>query len=257
MSQSLTVSNTAANDGFSEGLNASFGATTGDATNNGGAVNVLAAGGADASAMAVGIDTGSGWRQDRHSDGELCQSDGAGTSGLAAIGAGSQSVEVSGAVYRLASAQINNAGSFSFGNVHVGDAVSQALSITTTWPATASARRWTQASAAARMRASPPAGSIGLLGAGSTDTTGMVIGVNTAAAGNVSGTATVLFASNGAGTSDLGITSLPSQDVVVSAAVVEGAVFRLADPVINNTQPIAFGNVAPGRDCDRAGAVDH
>jgi hypothetical protein len=245
VSQSLTVSNTAANDGFSEGLNASFGATSGDANNNGGAVNVLAAGGADASAMAVGIDTGSAGAK----TGTVVvnyASDGTGTSGLAAIGAGSQSVEVSGAVYRLASAQINNAGSFSFGNVHVGDAVSQALSITNNVASDGFSEALDASFGGSSDARISTTGSIGLLGAGSTDTTGMVIGVNTAAAGNVSGTATVLFASNGAGTSGLGITSLPSQDVVVSAAVVEGAVFRLADPVINNAQPIAFGNVRQG-----------
>jgi len=242
VSQSLTVSNTAANDGFSEGLNVSFGATSGDATNNGGAVNVLAAGGTSASAMAVGIDTGSAGAK----TGTVMvnyASDGTGTSGLAAIGAGSQAVEVSGAVYRLASAQINNAGGFSFGNVHVGDTVEHALSITNNVANDAYSEGLDASFGAVSDARILTSGSIGLLAAGGTNNASMVIGVNTSSAGSVNGTATVSFASNGSGTSGLGITALPSQDVSVSAGIVEGAVFRLANPVIQTAQPVDFGKV--------------
>ena len=70
-SQLLTVSNTAAAGAFSEALNASFGANTGAATNNGGSVGTLIAGGSNAALMSVGVNTGDVGRQERHGDAEL------------------------------------------------------------------------------------------------------------------------------------------------------------------------------------------
>ena len=174
--------------------------------------------------MAVGIDTSTAGAK----AGTVAvnyQSDGTGTSGFAAIGAGSQTVNVSGDVYRLASAQIDNAGSFSFGNVHVGDTVSQALSITNDVVADGFSEKLNASFGSTSDGRILTSGSISLLGAGVTDTTSMVIGVNTAAAGVVNGTATVNFASDGTGTSGLGITALSSQDVSVSATI-QGGVYR-------------------------------
>jgi len=56
-STSLTVANTAANDGFSEGLNAAFGSLSG-VSSNGGSVTNLAGGSSDTSSMTVSL-TGS------------------------------------------------------------------------------------------------------------------------------------------------------------------------------------------------------
>ncbi|HXI19912.1 MAG TPA: choice-of-anchor D domain-containing protein, partial [Gemmatimonadales bacterium] len=240
--QTLTVQNLAATDGYSERLNASFGTPTGTGvTTNGGSITLLAAGGANSSALAVGLDTATAGAK----SGTVAvnyQSDGSGTSGLTAIGAGSQTVTVSGAVYRLASAQIDNPGAFSFGNVHVGDTVQRALSITNTAANDGYSERLDASFGGTSDARITTSGSIGLLAAGATNASSMVIGVNTAAAGSVNGTATVAFASNGSGTSGLGVTGLPAQDVTVSATI-EGGVYRLANPVIQTAQPVDFGNV--------------
>jgi hypothetical protein len=244
--QALTIQNLAANDGYSESLNAGFGTPTGTGvTTNGGSVSLLAAQDSNNVAMAVGIDTTTAGAK----SGTVAvnyQSDGTGTSGLTAIGAGSQTVSVAGNVYRLASAQIDNPAAFSFGNVHVGDTVTQTLSITNAVVNDGFSEKLDASFGSSSDVRITTSGSIGLLGAGATDSTSMVIGVNTAAAGSVNGAATVLFASNGEGTSGLGITVLPSQDVVVSAAIVEGAVFRLANAAVQTGQPVDFGNVRIG-----------
>ncbi len=62
----------------------------------------------------------------------------------------------------------------------------------------------------------------------------------------MTGTTTLNFTSNGAGTSGLGITALDSQVINVDAVISEAAVFRLASPVIQNAQPINFGKFRVG-----------
>ena len=62
-----------------------------------------------------------------------------------------------------------------------------------------------------------------MLGAGQSDDSSLAVGIDTSVAGLRSGTVTVDFASNGAGSSGLGITSLASQVVDVQAEV-----YRLA-----------------------------
>ena len=74
-------------------------------------------------------------------------------------------------------------------------------------------------------------GGVGLLGAGASNSSSMIVGLNTAAAGSVNGTVIVNFASDGSGTSGLGITALPSQSVGVTGVIqTAGNVFRLASP---------------------------
>ena len=59
------------------------------------------------------------------------------------------------------------------------------------------------------------AGSFNLLAPGSTDSSSLVVGMNTASAGHKSGTATITLNSDGTGTSGLGLTPLSSQIVNV------------------------------------------
>lgn len=97
-SQILTVTNTAAAGSFTEKLNASFGANTGNATNTGGAVVLLAAGDPGSTAMSAGVNTATAGAK----TGTVTlnyQTDGNGTSGLAAASVGSQVIDVSGNVY--------------------------------------------------------------------------------------------------------------------------------------------------------------
>ena len=75
----------------------------------------------------------------------------------------------------------------------------------------------------------------------------MRVGLNTAAAGGVNGAVIVEFASDGAGTSGLGITALPSQSVGVSGTIeATGSVFRLASASAAAPNPVDFGNVRVG-----------
>ena len=240
--QVLTITNTsAAPAGFQESLNANFSGISGNATATGTVIQLGQ--GASSSNLIVGIDTGSAGAKSGNATLAL-QSDGSGSSGLATLNLTSQTVTVTGDVYRLASAQINNPAAFNFGNVHVGDVVQQALSITNNVVNDGYSERLNASFGGTTDGRITTAGSINQLGAGATDT-GMVIGVNTGAAGVVNGAATLNFASDGSGTSGLGITGLPSQDVNV-AATITGGVYRLANPVIQTAQPVNFGNVRIG-----------
>ncbi|MFO1198003.1 MAG: choice-of-anchor D domain-containing protein [Burkholderiaceae bacterium] len=253
-SQTLSVQNTAATGVFSEALNASFSGTSGAATHNGGSVANLVAGGTNASAMKVGIDTSTAGAK----SGTVTiayQSDGTGpngNSGLAAISAGTQAISVSGDVYRLASA--NTLGAINFGVRHVGDVVSQTLTIQNTAIADGFSEKLNASfGSSSDVRITNNGGSVSLLAAGASNSTSMAVGLNTAAAGLVSGTITVHFASDGTGTSGLGTTGLASQNVGVSGDIqTVGSVFRLAQPSQHSPEPVNFGNVRVGASVGQA-----
>ena len=202
-SQVLTVANTAPTGAFSEALNATFSGVSGPVTNNGGSVTNLLAGGTNGTAMSVGVDTTTAGAK----GGSVTlnyQTDGTGpngNSGLAAIAAGSQTINVSGNVYRLATGQLNTA-PLNFGTVQVGQAVSQTLSISNiaTGPAgfveDLNARFGTASgTGAAQILGS---GSISGLLAGATTGSGMTVSVNTGTAGTIGGAIAVNFFSAGA-----------------------------------------------------------
>ena len=238
VSQALTLSNTAANDGFSERLNASIGGATGAATTNGASFLQLAAGAPADTSLAVGLNTSSAGAKSGAATITLA-SDGTGTSGFGALGIGTQTVNVTGAVFRLA--QANAVGALNFGNVHVGDVLSQALTIQNLAAAdgfSESLNASFGASSDARILTS---GSITQLAAGGLNNTSMFIGLNTSAAGLVDGTVGLNLASDGFGSSGLGVTALDSQVINVDALITEAAVFRLANAQILNSQPIDFG----------------
>jgi fibronectin-binding autotransporter adhesin len=94
--QALTISNSAANDGFSEKLNATIGGVTGDATASG-SVSLLTAGSSSTNLIA-GINTASGGNKSGTATITL-NSDGTGTSGYGTTGIGTQTVNVSGQVF--------------------------------------------------------------------------------------------------------------------------------------------------------------
>ena len=249
--QNLTVSNTAVADGFSESLNMTLGAVTGNAytTSGSGGVTQLAAG-ASTVPVTLGIDTSTAGAK----SGSLTlnyASDGTGTSGLAAIAAGSQTVTVSGAVYRLASA--NTLGAVNFGNVHVGDTVQQALVITNTALADGFSESLNASFGASSDSRILTSGSISQLAAGATNASGMIVGLDTSAAGSVAGTQVIHFASDGTGTSGLGVTNLASQTIGVTGDITtSGSVFRLASASPAAPNPVNFGNLRIGTVADQA-----
>ena len=98
--QALTVDNNAPNDGFSELLNASFGATTGGVIGTG-SITGLAPEGSDISNMVVSIDTSTAGDKSGTATMSLV-SDGTGLNTLGQTPLPDQVVNVTGAVYRLA-----------------------------------------------------------------------------------------------------------------------------------------------------------
>jgi hypothetical protein len=249
LNQVLTVTNTAAAGSFTEKLNASFGANTGNATNTGGAVVLLAAGDPGSTAMSAGVDTTTAGAK----AGSVTlnyQTDGNGSSGLAAASAGSQVINVSGNVYQLASGQINTL-PLNFGTVQVGQAVSQVLSISNTASGAAGfvedLNAVFGASSGTGSSLITGSGSISGLLAGATNASGMTVNVDTSAAATINGTIAVNFASAGAvaGSSNgLGTFNLGSVDYGVQG-LIQANVINAASPVINNS-PIDLGNVRVG-----------
>ncbi|MDH3461003.1 MAG: choice-of-anchor D domain-containing protein, partial [Burkholderiaceae bacterium] len=217
-SQALTVSNAAAAGLFSEALNASFGANTGDATNNAGSLTDLIAGGSDNAAMSVGIDTTTAGAKSGSVTLDY-QSDGTGTngnSGLAAIAAGAQVVNVSGNVYAPAAAQLNTT-AVNFGIVHVGDVVANRnVSVSSAAPVSSLNDVLTGSISGA----ASPFSSSGTLGtgvaAGDTDAASLQVGLDTSNAGVFNSNASVSFASHNDEMADV---DLGNQDVTLTGQV--------------------------------------
>ncbi|MBK1621632.1 hypothetical protein CKO42_25205 [Lamprobacter modestohalophilus] len=251
-SQALTVSNTAPSGAYTEGLNAGFGANNGEAVNNAGTIGLLAGGGSNNSSMSVGVDTTAAGAR----TGSVTlnyETDGTGTSGLAAESVGSQTITVSGNVYQVAEGNLNTT-SLNFGVVQVGQSVSQNLSISNIAPGPngfvedLNAQFGVASGTGSNLISG--SGSISGLVAGSTDISSMVVNVNTASAGTVNGAIAVDYFSAGAvnGVSNgLGILGVGSQDFGVTGTIqTTGTVVDQAAPVINTDQPILLGNVREG-----------
>ena len=242
-SQNIAVTNTVVG-AFTEGLgigSASIGAGAFSLTNNLGS-SLIAAGATSTNALNVartggvaGVNTGTVSIQ--------YTTDGLGTSGLAATNVNTQGVSVNATGYRLA--QANTIAAVAFGNVHVGDTVTQALSISNTQVADSFSEKLNASfGTVSDMRITTNGGSINQLAAGNTNASSMVVGLNTAAAGNVSGTVQVVLKSDGTGTSGLGLTDLPDQQVGVSGNIsLSGGVYRLASASPVSPNPVNFGNV--------------
>jgi hypothetical protein len=233
--QTLTISNTAANDSYSEKLNASIGSATAGVTATG-SFTLLGAGSTDSTSLVVGLDTSTVGNKSGTATITLT-SDGSGTSGLGTTSLTPQTVNVSGAVYRLASASAHTPEPVSFGNVHVGDIKTQALTIQNT-AANDNFSEKLNASIGSATAGITATGSFNLLAPQATNNSSLVVGLNTATAGAKSGTATITLTSDGSGTSGLGTTGIGTQTVNVS-----GNVYRLAQATINNAASFNFGNV--------------
>ena len=122
-------------------------------------------------------------------------------------------------VYNLASGSLAST-SVNLGTVHVNDTPpTEPLSVLNNAPATYSEKLDASISASSGINAT---GSISLLPAGSTDNSSLVVGLNTASAGIINGTATITLNSNGTGTSGLAPTTLAPKTVNVSGNVFSG-----------------------------------
>ncbi|MCZ8174757.1 MAG: choice-of-anchor D domain-containing protein, partial [Burkholderiaceae bacterium] len=234
LSQALTFINTAAADGFSERLNATI-AASGTAT-AGGSFSLLAAG-ATSTALFVGIDTTTAGAKGGVATITLA-SDGTGTSGFSPFALTAQTVDVSGSVYRLASASAVTPSPVVLANQRVGGTLSQALTFINTAAADGFSERLNGSiSASGTVTAG---GSFSLLAAGATSTA-LFVGVDTATAGAKSGVATITLASDGTGTSGFSPLALTAQTVDVS-----GSVYRLASASAVTPSPVVLADQRVG-----------
>jgi len=203
LSQAITVGNTAAADGFSEGLNATITASgTSTAT---GSFTLLAAG-ASSNALSVGVNTSSAGAKSGVATISLA-SDGTGTSGFGAFGIGTQTVNVSGNVYTPAVLQVNTP-TVNFGIVHKGDAgIVRNVSVTNAAPVSA-LNDQLHASLSGASGPFTASGSTALAGvaAQASDTSSLQVSLDTANAGQFNSTANLSAFSRGPGMADLDLT---------------------------------------------------
>lgn len=232
--QALSITNTAANDGFSEKLNASI-SSNGAPVTASGSFNLLGPTATDSTSLHVGIDTSTAGAKSGSATIALV-SDGDGTSGLGQTGIGSQTVNVSGNVYRLAAPQLDTPALTLA--ARRGDASPSAgMGVTNTSPDVFTEGLKADITASAGFSAS---GSIANLAAGNSDAASLSVGLDTSSAGSTSGTATVAFTSTGAGTTGAADVAVGSGVVSLVGRVYEAAVAQL------NTLAVNFGIVHVG-----------
>jgi len=251
ISQTLSISNNAANDGFSENLNAVANGTSGPVSATG-FFDGLAPQATDNSNISISIDTTTAGIKAGTATIDFV-SDGAGINSLGQTALPSQVANVSGTVFRLAAASGYAPGSVVL-NARVGDTVSQTLSITNTAANDGFSERLS-ANIGNAAGAVTVSGNFNLLGAQATDNSNLVVALNTSVAGAQSGTAVITLESDGTGTSNIvPNAALPSQTVNVSGnvwapavasiqPVVDFGIVHVGDTVSKN---VSAGNVASG-----------
>ena len=253
---SLSVSNTAAADGFSESVGIQSASTTGafGVTNGLGGTRVNA-GATQTGALSVSLGAGAVAGANSGTLALQYVSDGTGTSGLGTIASNSQNVSLSATGYNAA------AGSTSpspvvLGNQRVGGTLSQALTVSNTAVAGAFSEDLRASFGTNTGSAQNNAGSASSVLAGASNASALSVGVNTATAGAKTGTVTVNYETLGAvnGVSNgLGTASAGSQTINVSGNVYNAAAANtLSDVVFANrhvgsaaSQALSISNVAP------------
>ncbi len=224
----LSVTNTAAADGFSENLDASITATTPAVTSASGSISKLAAGSTDASSLKVALSTATAGLISGTATVGFA-SNGQGIDGGAPVSVGSQAVTVTGKVYTPAVAQVNTS-AVNFGIVHVGDVVGpQAISVGNAAAVTALNDTLVGGFSSVTGTAFNGAGTLGAgVAAGATNNSSLTIGLDTKSSGMFSGQAQLALASHDSDLADVGLTTGP---ISLSAQV-------------NNYAQAAFGKSA-------------
>lgn len=138
-------------------------------------------------------------------------------------------IEAAGNVIDAASPLINTAQPIQLGNVRINTASPQAL-VSVTNQATGNSQAALNASISGNA-AITASGSFNLLAPGATNSSNLQVGMQTSAAGAISGTASIAFVSDANNIGNCAPNcqmSLAAQDVSV-----QGAVYRLADPTLH------------------------
>ena len=223
----LAIGNVAAAGGYSEALDAMFAGGTGVATGTGSLVGLKA--GAPAGSLTLGLNTAVAGAL-TGSETIALTSDGAGIDGLGTTSLGTQTVNVTGAVYNYASASLANGGTVTLANTHVGQAATGLLTVTNS----AAAGNYSEALDGALSGAASgfsAAGSFAGVTAGNSAT--LAVGATSNASGVYTGTATLGLTSDGANIDGLGTTALAGQTVTITGAAYNYASAQLASTTIN------------------------
>ena len=121
---------------------------------------------------------------------------------------GDQTLSITGAAYRLAAAGAHTPEPVNFGNVHVGAAPSQALTISNIAAADGFSESLNASFGGTTGGVITNGGSFTLLAPGASNNSALAVGISTASAGSKNGTATINLTSDGTGSSGLGTTAL-------------------------------------------------
>ncbi len=223
-SGTVTIANVAPGGGFSEGLRVTATTPSGGASISGVPGGIIAAGnGANAT---VGLSTAMAGPQAGSVAFDFV-TDGAGTSGLAPAAIAGGSVAVTANVFALANPLL--LADLVFGNVQQGSIQTRTISVTNALlgGVPAGFQEGLNAAFGTVSAGFSGSGAITNLGAGLSDSSTLVVTLDTSTVGVRSGTVQVLLASNGAGTSGLGLLDLG--DVLFAASgTIESTVYRLA-----------------------------
>jgi hypothetical protein len=215
----LTIANIAPSDGYSEGLDASFTVKLGSISEAGSLVT-LAAGASNSAALSIGLLTATAGSLAGSAVISLA-SDGAGFDGNGPLGLGSQTIAVTGAAYAYGAGHLSST-TIALGPVHA-NAVDQAYVTLQNAAGNVAYTEALDAGFTGNSGAAAAFGTLSLLAAGVSNSTGLAVGLNDATAGSLTGTATLGLTSDGALTSQLGTTALAAQTITVT-----GSVFNLA-----------------------------
>ena len=241
--QDLSIQNTAASGSFTEVLGATA-TTSGLASRTGSVVGL--AGGGTSTAISVGLSGAAYTATAGVKSGSATVSfTSTGGPGTAVIN--NQTVAISGTVWNPAAA--TTSGSVNLGSVIVGStsAWTQALSITNSAPNTGFSESL-NAAFGTLSGVTTNSGSFNLLAAGSTNNAALTVSLATGSVGNQAGSAQILFATDGQGTSGLGAESLSPQTVNVYGTVLDHALpgfvgTGITDPYLQTTLNLDFGSV--------------
>ncbi|NBV35262.1 MAG: choice-of-anchor D domain-containing protein, partial [Proteobacteria bacterium] len=253
-SGSVSVSNVTTNDGFSEKLNVLLGLSTGSASIVSGTLSLLGAGSSNTTGLKVTLNDTSAVGTKTGTVAVQYASDGNGTSGFSALDTGTQTLSVSGNVYRLASFSIDPM-ALNLGTIRAGTNTLSAGSVVITNTAATdgfSDLLGVQASPASGF--SLTGGSVTLAaGAGSNLNLGYI--GDTSLAGFKSGTLTLALTSVGQSGTGLSDVALGTQTVNVNATVFRTAVGALVSSgtTLVGGGTLNLGNIRIGQAFGTAG----
>jgi hypothetical protein len=233
LSQTLSIGNIGTVDAFTEKLDASIGNATGSAIATG-SFTALGAGVTNSTSLTVGLNSAHDGVQSGTASIALT-SDGAGVDTLGMTALAAETIAVGGTLFNFATASAASPSPVNFGQHHVGDVLSQALTVSNTGTVDAFTEKL-DASAGNATGSATATGSFTALGAGVTNATSLVIGLNSTHDGTQSGTATIALTSDGTGVDTLGTTALTAQTIAVG-----GTLFNFATASAATQSPVNFG----------------